>query len=103
MKIKTDSPRAGVVAAAPCSPCLLQKRLVKTVLHRCVDLDWRDADLCAHAGISKGLWSQIRRYEKGLTLKTAGKLAAAVGMRIEYTEANIQSQAPADATPNTVE
>ena len=91
--METDTPERSL-AAMPGSPCPVQDAFVKTILHRCVDLGWRDARLAAEAGVSKGLWSQIRTCQKGLTLKTAAKIAGAVGLEIGYTQkANVPALA----------
>ena len=63
----------------------LQARLVNQILHRCVDLGWRDNKLCEEAGVSPGHWSEIRSLKKKLTLLTIEKLTRAVGLEVTYT------------------
>ena len=58
---------------------------IKTVLHRCVDLGWRESDMCRAANISKSGWSQIRNRKKSPTILTMIKILDAVNLKIQFS------------------
>lgn len=69
----------------PCSVCPIHAAFVKAVLHRCVDLGWRDIHLAEKAGISKGHWSEIRNLKKSPTMESVIRILQAVGLEVNYS------------------
>lgn len=62
--------------------CPIHLQLVKAVLHRCVDLGWRDNTLAEKAGISQSHWSEIRNGKKSPSIETMFRITEAVGLEL---------------------
>ena len=66
------------------SECPIHKQFVSEVLHRCVDLGWRDNKLAEKAGISQSHWSEIRNGKKSPSIETLFRIAHAVGLELDF-------------------
>jgi hypothetical protein len=65
-------------------PLPQEEQFVKAVLHRCVDLGWRDQDLCRKAGIANSTWSACRNYTKSPSITTMVKVCKAVELDVRF-------------------
>jgi len=60
----------------------LAKQFVKTILHKLVDLEWREADLCRASGIPRSTWSEVRNYKRSPSIDVMVRACMAVGLDI---------------------
>ena len=63
-----------------------ETKLVNAILHRCIDLGWRENRLAKEASIAKSAWSQIRNARVSPRLNTIMKLLDAVGLEIQIVK-----------------
>ena len=84
MPLRNKAAKSGS-SRPPCSACPIHEAFVKAVLHRCVDLGWRDIHLAEKAGISKGHWSEIRNLKKSPTMESVVRISQAVGLEVSYS------------------
>ena len=58
------------------------KAFVRTILHRLVDLEWRETDMVKASGISHPTWSRVRNYKQSPTIELMVKVSMAVGLEM---------------------